>query len=116
MALFKCIKAHTEADVVQREQRRGAGDKVVVIEVERTIAISPGAYGHENIKVDGVYEINGRLAEKARLNTEYFEEVKDIQESVESVEPEKKPRGRPPKTPVEAENVSNEGGNTRQSA
>ncbi|MCH8294486.1 hypothetical protein IH992_25665, partial [Candidatus Poribacteria bacterium] len=51
MALFKCIKTHTEAVVVQRRQRKSGDGTVVVIEEEKTITVTPGAYGHENIEV-----------------------------------------------------------------
>lgn len=114
MALFKCIKTHTHASTVERRQIKGPNDTVRVVEIDREIVITPGAYGHENIKVDEVYEINGRLAEKARRNTEYFTEVKEAK-----VQPiakaKKKPRGRP-KVTKEADDVSDSGGDTQQSA
>lgn len=76
MPYFKCIKTHTETTAVERTQMRKRNDTVTVVESVRVIDITPGAYGHEHIKVDGVYEIKGHLAKKARTNTEYFEEVK----------------------------------------
>lgn len=75
MAFFKCIHAHTHKDVVERRQVRRRDDTVTIVDNSVIVNISPGAYGHKNIKVGDVYEINGRLAEKARRNIEYFKEV-----------------------------------------
>jgi len=127
MPLFKCIKTHTTASVTRRKQTRSAADIVRVVEFQEDVAITPGAYGHENIKVGEEYEINGHLAIKARKNTEYFEEVKDIPvisevpEVSETPEVEKtasaEPRKRRTKAEMEeARNVSDSGGNTQQSA
>ena len=120
MALFRCIKCHTTASVTRRKQVRGAGDIVQVVEFQEDITFKPGAYGHEDIEVGGEYEINGRLAEKARNNTEYFEEVLPVavvadtsKDAGESATTEKKQRGRPKK---ETANVGNSGGDTQQSA
>lgn len=76
MAHFECLKTHTEAVVVERTQMRKRDDTVTVVESLRTVEITPSAYGHKNIKVGEVYEINGPLAIKARANIDYFLEVK----------------------------------------
>lgn len=116
MALFRCIKVHTQASVTRRKQVRNRADIVTVVEYQEDIVFSPGAYGHENIEIGGEYEINGHLAVKARANTEYFEEVLEVKaDPVVTVIPEatKKKPGRPKKG---VENVSDSGGDTQQSA
>lgn len=40
---------------------------------QETIEVSAGAYGHDNIKVGDVLEINGPLADKARRNPMFRE-------------------------------------------
>ncbi len=92
MPYFKCIKAHTEKTVIERTQMRKRNDTVTVVESVRVIDIAPGAYGHEGIKVGGVYEIKGDLAQKARANTEYFEEV----EKPKKLSSSQKPKPTPP--------------------
>ena len=72
MAHFECIKTHIAKQVIERVQVRRQDDTVTLIDKARDVTITPGAYGHEDIKVGKVYEIKGRLAEKARKNTEYF--------------------------------------------
>lgn len=41
--------------------------------LQQTVEVSVGAYGHENIKVGQVLEINGPLADKARRNPMFKE-------------------------------------------
>lgn len=53
----------------------------------------PGAYGHENIKVGDILDIEGHLADKAAANPD-FEEVFDIEEKPTV---KKKKPGRPKK-------------------
>lgn len=42
--------------------------------LQQTVLVSAGAYGHENIEIGQVLEINGSLADKARRNP-MFQEV-----------------------------------------
>ncbi len=83
MAYFEVLKTHTEKTVIRRKQRKDRDGNVSVVEFIESVAISPGAYGHENISVGQVLEINGPLAAKASNNREYFKQVE---------EPEKKTR------------------------
>jgi hypothetical protein len=76
MAHFECLKTHTQKTVIERRQMRKRDDTTTVIEALSVVDITPGAYGHENIKVGEVYEINAPFDVKARGNTEYFKEVK----------------------------------------
>lgn len=75
MAFFEVLKTHTEKTVVRRRQRKDKDGNVSVVEYIETLAIKPGAYGHENIEVGQVLEINGPLADKAARNREYFKAV-----------------------------------------
>lgn len=75
MAYFEVLKTHTEKTVVRRRQVKDKDGNVSVVEYIESLAFSPAAYGHEDISVGQVLEINGPLAEKAKRNREYFKEV-----------------------------------------
>jgi len=76
MAKFKVLETIEQVSYVEKKKRRGKFGWVWV-EQEVTECISPGAYGHEDIKVGDILEINGHLADKARRNP-MFEEVKEV--------------------------------------
>lgn len=75
MAYFQVLKIDTEKTVMKREQFIDSEKNNQTREVYETIQLTPGAYGHENIKEGDVLEINGRLAEKAAANKEHFKKV-----------------------------------------
>lgn len=77
MAYFEVVKTITETNVIERRQRRDKSGNVSVVESIRVVHIKPGAYGHEDIKVGQVLEINAPFDIKARGNTDFFKEVKE---------------------------------------
>lgn len=75
MAKFEVIYLITEVTYMKKSRVVDKEGSVHMLEVETTKKTTPGAYGHEDIHVGDVLEINGQMADKARSNTKFFKEV-----------------------------------------
>ena len=75
MPYFEVLDIDTEKTILKREQFRDKEGNNQTREVYETIQLTPGAYGHENIKKGDVLEISGYLAKKAAANKQYFKKV-----------------------------------------
>ena len=75
MAYFEVLDIDMEKTILKREQFRDSEGNNHTREVYETVKITPGAYGHENIKKGDVLEINGYLAKKAAANKQHFKKV-----------------------------------------
>jgi hypothetical protein len=75
MAKFKVLRIDNKHTIRRiRVVKDEAGNKVPVEEFE-DVVMKVGAYGHNDIKVGQVLELDEYFSEKARKNKEYFAEV-----------------------------------------
>ena len=75
MSYFEVLKVDTEKTIIRREQFRDSEGNNQTREVYETKQLTPGAYGHENIKKGDVLELKGHLAAKAAANKDRFKKV-----------------------------------------
>ena len=88
MAYFEVVRTDKEKTVLVKKTVRDEHGNNVVVQDEVDKTFQANAYGHEDINVGDVLEINGHLAEKARRNP-YFKEVKG--KDIEARQPNARP-------------------------
>lgn len=75
MPKFQVIKTDKEKTVLIKKTVKDESGNNVVVQEEVDKTFQANAYGHEDINVGDVLEINGHLARKAKANP-WFKEVK----------------------------------------